>query len=60
MLTIYRADDNIVKSDDEFPASPLFVFLEITDLAGQDVLLHPACCDLFAFCMHTRQTALLL
>ena len=58
--TIYCADNNIVKSDDEFTASPLSVFLGMTDLAGQDLLLHPACGDLFAFCMHTRQTALLL
>ncbi len=58
--TIYHADDIVVKSNDEFTASPLSVFLEMTDLAGQDLLLHPACSDLFAFCMHTRQTALLL
>ncbi len=44
--------NNIVKSDDEFAASPLSVFLEMTDLAGQDLLLHPACCDLFACLQH--------
>ena len=50
--TIYCADNNIVKSDDEFTASPLSVFLEMTDLAGQDLLLHPACGDLFACLQH--------
>jgi len=50
--TIYCPDNNIVKSDDEFTASPLSVFLEMTDLAGQDLLLHPACGDLFACLQH--------
>ena len=50
--TIYHADDIVVKSNDEFTASPLSVFLEMTDLASQGFLLHPACGDLFACLQH--------
>jgi len=50
--TLYCADDNNVKSNDEFTASPLSVFLEMTDLASQGFLLHPACGDLFACLQH--------
>ena len=50
--TIYCADNHIVKSDDELTASPLSIFLEMTDLAGLELLLHPACGDLFACLQH--------
>ncbi len=51
--TLYCASNNIVKSDDEFTASRTeSVFLEMTGLAGQDLLLHPACGDLFACLQH--------
>ena len=50
--TIYCADNHIVKSDDELTASLLSIFLEMTDLAGLELLLHPACGDLFACLQH--------
>ena len=51
--TLYCASNNIVKSDDEFTASRTeSVFVEMTDFAGQDLLLHPACGDLFACLQH--------
>ncbi len=51
--TLYCALNNIVKSGDEFTASQTeSVFLEMTDLAGQDLLPHPACGDLFACLQH--------
>ncbi len=62
--TLYCAFTNNVKSGDEFTASRTeSLFLEMTDLAGQDLLLHPAwviCLLVCSICMHTRQTALLL
>ena len=43
---------DIVMTDADFIVSPLSVFLESTDLAGQHFLLHPACGDLFACLQH--------
>ena len=40
-------DGESVMSGADFMASPLSQFLELTDLADQHFLLHPACCDLF-------------
>ncbi len=52
--TVFCADKNIIKYDDEFTASPLSVFLQMTDLASQNLLLHPACGDLFACLQHVH------
>ena len=51
-----------VKHGANISASPLSVFLELTDLADHHLLLHPACSDLFAFSifMPTSRLALLL
>ena len=53
--TIHCANNNVVMSDNAFTARPLSVFLTgkvVTDLAGEDLLLHLACGDLFACLQH--------
>ena len=63
VLSHNSGGSDIVMTDSDFIASPLAVFLKLTDHAGQHFLLHPACGDLCFPCniiMPARGLILLL